>query len=75
MGLWHSSSPIQQPLKRSLNRLARKHSKWPIARVWEEGKEENVFAEHTAYREERAKLRSASSRRGVKAAFRVQEQG
>lgn len=58
--------------RRGLNRFARKHSKWPIARLSEEGKEENVTAEHTAYREECAKLWAVSSRRGVTAVFRVE---
>lgn len=37
--------------KRGLNRFTRKHNKWPMARVLEEGREENVFAGHTAYKE------------------------
>lgn len=41
------------PHTTGLNRLARKHSKWPMAKFSEEGKEENVFAEHTAYKERR----------------------
>ena len=36
--------------QRGLNEFARKHSKWAITGVSEEGEEENVFAEHTAYK-------------------------
>lgn len=44
------SSPIQ-PLRSEVWTGLQGNSRRPIARVWEEGKEENVFAEHTAYKQ------------------------
>lgn len=70
---WHLSSHTEQPLEERSDQVCGKAQQMAYYEGFRGGK--CVHRARCLPREERAEQRAVSSRRGVKAAFRVQEQG
>lgn len=72
-GQWHLSSPTEKPLEERSEKVCRKAQQMAYYEGFRGGK--CVLTACCLPREEHADQWAVSSRRGIKAAFRVQEQG